>query len=159
VWLRVLYCWRLYGTYCKPRENNSSRVHKWQAEGRKPPFEFLGADSEAGDPKSSGHLAVLLAAPPPSCTQASDNCPHNKADPRQSRQCRWHVIQALAVESAVGAGLAELEACAPFVCRLNPDRFIFQSSPHLTPVFIPQHTPLFLLQGWGPPSTLGTSTS
>lgn len=143
---------RFYGTHCKPRENNCSHQQKWQEEGRKALLQFLSADVEAGGPSSSDHLAVLLAAPA-SCTQASDSYPHNKAELRRVPGAR---DRALAVEPTVGAGPAELEACAPFVCSLDLDRFIFQSSPHLTPVFIPQHTLLFLLQGWGPPSTLGT---
>lgn len=137
MWSRALLL-RFYGTHCKPGESNCSRQQKWQEEeGRKAPLQFLSADVEAGGPRSSGHLAVLFFAAPASCTQASDSYPHNKAELRRAPGAR---DRALAVEPVVRAGPAELEACAPFVCRLDLDRFIFQSSPHLTPVFIPQHT-------------------
>lgn len=79
------------------------------------PRSISGTDSGAGGPNSSGHFAVPLAAPS-FCRQAGYNYTHNKARLRWIGQCWWHVSQALAAEAAVGAGLAELEACAPFVC-------------------------------------------
>lgn len=129
---------RFYGTYCKPRANNCSHQHKYQEEGRKAHLQFLGADSEAGGPKSSGYLAVLSSPCFPHTGKRQLSTQQSRAP--DSRQCQRHVMQALAVEPAVGAGPAEFGACAPFVCRLDLDRFIFQCSPHLTPVCISQHT-------------------
>lgn len=138
---------RFNGTYCKPRANNCSHQYKWQEEGRKALLQFLGADSEARGPKSSDHLAVLLVDPA-SCTQASDNYPHNKAELRRVESSVPAARDAgIGGGASVGAGPAEFGACAPFVCRLDLDRFIFQCSPHFTPVCISQHTLLFLLQG------------
>lgn len=63
VWSRVLYCCVFMALIVSPVKTIVPINTSVQKAG-KPRFQFLGVDSEAGGPKCSGHLAVLLAAPP-----------------------------------------------------------------------------------------------